>query len=262
MNLERIEDLIIVTVSIIEKCRPCGSERQNAADKIYAKEKATPSELFDEFIATLSTIREIVCSCKMKKSARNMVGKLNARRVRPFCEFCSEPTELVSTLEKLALAKAKGNRTKFAPEERLSFSSKYCVSHKPKLHDGTWNSLYKRAHRKMSAYSFLVRQIECHTENVPDFSFPRSKGLGSPFLWSLARHQGLYLDDEVKIRKIARILTDFGIRGRKEAVIFMLLSGMTQSEIARRLAISRQAVCKVANSEALEKAAQLFKQSS
>lgn len=259
MSLKRVEDLIIVTVSIVDKCRPYNFERKCADARDLCSEKTKASALFDEFSATLSTIREIAFSCKMKKSAKTAIGKLNARRKRPFCAFCSEPTELVSTLAKLASAKAKGDLSEFSPDERLSFSSKYCLNHKPKLLDNTWNPAYKQARRSRDAYISLVRQIECHTANVPDFSFPESEGIGSRLLWFLARYQNLYLDDETQIRKIARTLTDFRIRGRKENIIFMLLGGMTQSEVARKLGISRQAVCKVANSEAFDKVAQLFK---
>jgi hypothetical protein len=257
-SLSSIEDLIIVTVSLVDKCRPEISEQQQS--ELRGSHPVTWEEksLFDEFSATLSTIREIACTCKMKKPRKTVIGKFNARRKRVYCAFCSEHTELASALVKLEGAAARGDRTEFAPDERLKLSSRYCENHRPRRSDLTWNPSYKQAYRSKAEFISLMNQIECHVANVPTFSVPLSQGIGNPFLWLLARRLGLYLYDEAKIRSLARMFTDYRINGRKEAILFLLVGGMTQSEVAKKLDISRQAVHKVAHSEAYDKFAQLL----
>jgi hypothetical protein len=204
-------------------------------------------QLDREFRATISTLQELAFRCKGKKPKKIQVGKLNARRLRPHCELCGEPTELAAIL--------KGAEWPVQdPNQRASLSGRYCANHRPKHHDQTWNPSYQRAKRSKEAFVREVFKIEHHTCDVPDISVASDKGIGDPFLWDLAHQLNSDLLEDGRIRNLARELVDTRISIRKRQVIMLLAAGESQSEIARRLGVSRQAISKTVKSEPFRRA--------
>lgn len=202
--------------------------------------------IHNEFEATVMTLRELARRCGRKEPKKTKVGKLNARRLRPYCALCGEPTELAAIL--------KGNVwPEQDPNRKASLSSRYCPNHRPKLHDGTWNPLYQRAKRNKGRFEHEIFKIEHHTANVPSISIAKSKGIGDPFLWNLAHGLDIVLFEDERIRNLARELVDAKISVRKRQIIMLLATGETQSVIARRLGISRQAISKAIASDTFQR---------
>jgi hypothetical protein len=240
------DDLFICVMNSIDNDRRLTAWIE-ATDGILPPSSDTNLEQIDrEFRATVSTLRKLASRCEGKKPKKIKVGKLNARRLRPHCELCGEPTELAAIL--------KGAEWPVQdPNQRASLSGKYCANHRPKHHNRTWNPSYQRAKRSKEAFEREVFKIEHHTCDVPDISVARDKGIGDPFLWGLAHQLNIDLLEDGRIRNLARELVDTRISIRKRQVIMLLAAGESQSEIARRLGVSRQAISKTVKSEPFQR---------
>jgi hypothetical protein len=84
-------------------------------------------------------------------------------------------------------------------------------------------------------------------------------GLEDPFLWVLARVLDLYLFEDERCRNVVRFLVDSRIDLRKKQIIMLSVEGFNQSDIARQLGISRQAVSKTVSSEAFKKVSMMYR---
>lgn len=205
-----------------------------------------------EFRATVSTLRELASRCGGKEPKKIRAGRLNARRLRPYCEFCGDPTELGAILNGAAWPLQDANR-------KASLSARYCSGHRPKNHNGTWNPNYLRARRSKGKFEREIFKINHHTSNVPDISIARDKGIGDPFLWNLAHQLDIVLLEDERIRSLARQLVDAKISLRKRRIIMLLAAGKTQSAIARKLGVSRQAISKVASAELFQRISRMYR---
>jgi hypothetical protein len=216
-------------------------------------DEVRPKELHLEFMATVSTLRELTSRCEGKKPKKVRLGRLNAQRLNLHCELCGELTELAGII-------VAGEPWPLQdPDQRASLSGKYCLRHRVKHHDGTWNAEYQRARRSKERFEQEIWKIEHHTCDVPDIDIARGKGIGDPFLWNLSRKLDVFLDQDERIRNLARQLVDSKVTTRKRQIIMLLAAEVNQSEIARRLGISRQAISKVVRSEAFRDAVMKFR---
>jgi len=142
---------------------------------------------------------------------------------------------------------------------KASLSARYCSRHRPKKNDGTWNSNYLRAKRNKAKFEREIFKIKHHTSNVPDISIAKDKGIGDPFLWNLAHQLDIVLPENERIRNLARQLVDAKISIRKRQIIMLLAAGETQSAIARRLGVSRQAISKAIASNTFQRISVMYR---
>jgi transposase-like protein len=235
------DDLLPSIVKENDRQSPAWIRSKNGV--ISSADKASLKQINSEFKATLSTLRELTSRCQGKKPKKIKIGKLNAQRLRPKCELCGDPTELAEVLTENAQWPSED------PDKRASLSGRYCIRHRVKHHDGTWNANYQRAKRSKEEFEQEVWKIEHHTCDVDDIGIAREKERGDPFLWTLTRQLDVFLDEDERIRNLARQLIDSRVTTRKRQIITLLAAGVHQSEIGRRLGVSRQAISKVVRSE-------------
>ena len=245
------DDLFPCIVNSIE------SDRKHAAwmksrDGVYPSVGHFNLQVHHEFKATVSTLRELASKCGGKEPKKIRVGRLNTRRLRPYCEFCGEPTEMGKVLHGGAWPTQDVNM-------KASLSARYCSRHRPKNHDGPWNSNYLRAKRNKAKFEREIFKIKHHTSNVPDISIAKDKGIGDPFLWNLAHQLDIVLPENERIRNLARQLVDAKISIRKRQIIMLLAAGETQSAIARRLGVSRQAISKAIASNTFQRISVMYR---
>jgi DNA-binding CsgD family transcriptional regulator len=128
-----------------------------------------------------------------------------------------------------------------------------CSGHRPKNHNGKWNPNYLRARRSKEKFEREIFKINHHTGNVPDISIARDKRIGDPFLWNLAHQLDIVLLENERNRNLARQLVDARISIRKRQIIMLLAAGETQSAIAKKLGVSRQAISKAISSDKFQR---------
>lgn len=191
------------------------------------------------FIATLETLIELVMACRRKQPSKKDMGGLNGQRLKGFCRFCGARAELA------LFAEGESQRD---IDEHLRLSNLYCSAHRPKTPDGIWNPAYRQAMRSVTQFDLelarLSRQCAIRTE-------PLAKSgdeLVDAYIFRYMLGQTLHLADESQLRNLARLMVDMKLTDRKKQILALQKLGFNQSDIARRLAIERQAVSKALRS--------------
>jgi Homeodomain-like domain len=240
-------------VGAVGKCHATASSQNNGLkDALHATSKASLQPIHGKFLATVSSLRELVSVAELKKPQRISAGRLNARRLKPHCELCGDPSELATAIN--------GKTWPYDnPNGRANLSSRYCSSHRPRNHDGSWNPAYRRALRSKAKFDSEIVRVEHHTSNLRSIDAAKRKGIEDPFLWALSRTLKLYLFEDERCRNVARFLVDSRIDIRKKQMIVLLVAGFSQSDIARKLKISRQAVSKAVSSESFKKVFRMYR---
>ena len=114
--------------------------------------------------------------------------------------------------------------------------------------DGVWNASYKRARRSKSRFEVELARLGKQTCKL---SFPLAKAgdrLVDEYVWNYVGHLVLYPDERSDLRDHARRIVEAKITDRKKQIIMLRAIGHNQSEVARHLGISRQAVSKALRS--------------
>jgi hypothetical protein len=207
----------------------------------------TPSaDSFDETVASLITL---VSRCEMKRHIRitRDFDGINPHRGNEFCSFCGAQTEV-----RTYLALDEECRRRLWPHEGerliLKLSNKFCVDHRPFGHDGRSNAAYHQARRTKA-------QFEVETKRLHAQSMTRSKPVAATgsaaldhFYLALIRREWPDAGDFLDLRDHANDLARQKITDKKKFIAILKASGMAQSEIGRRLGMTRQAVHKALNS--------------
>jgi hypothetical protein len=242
-----------VIVGLAEQCHATTSTKdEGKADALFAASNHHIYTIHEKFRATVSSVRELASRAELKKPRRTSAGRLNARRIQPHCELCGNPPELAAVI-------MGAEWPQDDPNGKANLSSQYCSGHRPKHHDGSWNPAYRRAQRSKEKFESEIIKVEHHTCNLRSITAAKRKGLEDPFLWVLARVLDLYLFEDERCRNIVRFLVDSRIDLRKKQIIMLSAEGFNQSDIARQLGISRQAVSKTVSSEAFKKVSMMYR---
>lgn len=198
-----------------------------------------------EVIGTLETLVEVIGACGRKRPARSRCAvegvNQNAQRNRDFCEVCGQPSELAHLIN-------TGDWPESADTDyALHLSNRYCASHRPRHADGTWNPQYQRAKRSKNLFNLeLARLTEQSAQRTlsPKHDTPAAE----LFAFHITHSNGLTAADEGALREQARLMIDARLTDAKKQMLILRASGLSQSDIARRMGISRQAVSKALGS--------------
>lgn len=206
-------------------------------------------EIDSRFIDTADTLVEVLFFCQHKKPAMSktdinkMSGThLNMRRPKELCSFCGELSEFAQYME-------NKNLPEYADlSDRSYLSHKYCCKHRPLLHDGTWNSEYRKAKRNQESFELEAHRFLCQTASREKAKAASGNEYVDQFILKIVAATDYIILDEDKIRNLARRVIDFKISDRKKQVLVMNALGMSQAEIARQLNVRRQAISKMLKS--------------
>ena len=189
-----------------------------------------------EFDATLGSLRSLfeLCANKKSRSERTIEnGNINARRARPFCEFCGELTEVSITLKDMR------NWPSLDADSIARLSTKYCAGHRPKNHDQSWNPKYLFSLRHKGQFNKELLLL-MHQTGPRENSL--KKNIDEQFAAQIINARFYYADEVKMLRNEARNLVDKKINFRKKEIILYLKQGIKQTVIASKLGISRQEV--------------------
>lgn len=196
-------------------------------------------------IATLESLIELAWSCAGKRPRKTRPAidgvNLNARRKLGFCRFCGNLTEFSTFIQ--SHQDAKG--AVVIEIDKLRLSHQYCTEHRPKLISGEWNPAYKQAERSYSQFELELARLykQCAKRAFPQV------GSGNVLVDEYIHHYFLFNTllgpaDHAELRTLARKMVDFGLSDRKKEILALISQGLNQSDVAKRLGVSRQSVSK------------------
>ena len=220
-----------------------GSFIQRLARRCARRVNSPPLECFDALI-------ELKFACQAKLSERKMPTAkdahktINARRahLKPTCRFCGQATELQSHLNGALLSAGHNNI-----ESRPRLSAQYCQLHKPKdPFDTAVRKEYQKAKRRQPKFDVEFGRLERQILGGPHAQWAKSSNRWvDEFIQVLVKHRlkkAIFCDP--KLRDEAQLLVKEKMSDTKKELVMHLAHGLTQSEAAKRLGISRQAVFK------------------
>lgn len=212
---------------------------------VLTEDKCSTTDL--QFIGSIESLISLIWDCACKRSQRSTIisgTKLNQNRRIGFCMFCGELSELAALVEKTNSNQI--NDFDFDTHKKLELSHTYCTAHRPKFTNGHWNPNYKKSKRTLAQFDLELRRIikQCAKRSKPDIAATGSPLVDRYFFQYFSVHQALEPADKAELRNLARLMVDSKFSDRKKQMLALQASGGSQSEIARKLGISRQAVSK------------------
>lgn len=208
--------------------------------RAFVSTQAGESARDGRFIATLETLLDLFRASARKPPLKSKVRdtRLNGRRIQEFCRFCGAPAELT------AFAIGRDDLKPDNPEETLRLSSVYCADHRPKLPSGEWNPAYRKAKRSLAQFDTELARLTQQSGNWRKVRPQSGDSLVDSYIYHYVRKHLLRPGDEAELRHHARRMADGKLSDRKKQMIMLQRYGVSQSEVARRLGIERQAVFK------------------
>ncbi|KAF1727705.1 LuxR family transcriptional regulator [Pseudoxanthomonas mexicana] len=193
-----------------------------------------------QFVATLETLIELVSACARKRPTKSKIRDTNLKsgRTRGFCRFCGAMAEL--TLFGNGSEAPKAND----PEDILRLSNLYCPEHRPRLPTGEWNPAYRRAKRSLAQFDQELARLGLQSTKMQAGQAQSGDALIDSYVFHYVRKYGFQPADEAELRHHARWMVDNKVTDRKKQMVILHRYGMSQSDIARKLSIKRQAVFK------------------
>lgn len=198
----------------------------------------------DNLIATLESLIEVIWACGNKRPARSACleggATLNAQREQGCCKFCGQPTEFSSFIS--ANIWPSEDDPDFSLALRLS--SRFCSEHRPRHPGGGWNSSYRRAKRSQEQFEIELSRLTQQSARLSRASAQSGNVMADLFIHTHVSRQALQPADEAELRDQARLMADTRLTDNKKQMLMLRASGYNQSEIAKAMGISRQAVSK------------------
>jgi len=193
-----------------------------------------------QLVATLETLIELICACARKRPTKSKVRdtNLNSRRIQGFCRFCGAQAELTSFKDGSDAPKADDL------EDTLRLSCLYCSEHRPKLPTGEWNPAYRKAKRSLAQFDLELTRLGFQSARMQVGQAQSGDTLVDSYIYHYVRKYGFQPADEAELRHHARWMADNKLSDRKKQMVMLQRYGVSQSDIARRLGIKRQAVFK------------------
>ncbi|MFL1480584.1 LuxR family transcriptional regulator [Pseudomonas grimontii] len=198
----------------------------------------------DGIVATLESLIEVVWACGNKRPVRSACleggATLNAQREQGRCKFCGQPTEFSNFIS--ANIWPSEDDPDFSLALRLS--SRYCSGHRPRYPGGGWNSSYRRAKRSQEQFEIELSRLTQQSARLSKVFAQSGNVMADLFIHTHVSRQALQPADEAELRSQARLMADTRLTDSKKQMLMLRASGYNQSEIAKAMGISRQAVSK------------------
>lgn len=208
-----------------------------------------PKDTVDHVLThTLASLIDLVASCARKRPrTTTTVDSVNALRGQDHCRFCGNEPEINSYLSAgpaLREATWPHDHGNLVP----SLSGRYCVDHRPRNHDGSWNPEYKRAIRAAKEFTLESQRLTRQSASTSKRAAKSGNIVVDDFYLSLIQRTLLFPSDQAELRSLAAQLVRDKISDIKKFMIVLRAAGYNQREIAVRCGVSAQAVSKALKS--------------
>ncbi|VVE43775.1 LuxR family transcriptional regulator [Pandoraea soli] len=112
------------------------------------------------------------------------------------------------------------------------------------LSDGTQNPAYRRAMRSADRFDQELLRLRKQSAKPEKLRAASGDRAVDRYIQGHVAQKSLQPDDKAELRNQARQMADKRLTDRKKAIIMMIAAGQNQSQVAKALGISRQAVSK------------------
>ena len=204
--------------------------------------------------ATLETLIGLVDACLRKEDRKYPKNRerektkvsdapLNNTRRKGLCRFCGALAEFTVFADGGSVIDIyPPPKTPKEKQKTLRLSSQYCLDHRPKLANGNWNPEYQKAKRSEADFNLELKRLYLQSARVGTPYAESGNLFVDYYIYHYVRAQGFQPADESELRHHARLMVDVRLTDRKKAAALLQLYAYSQSDIARKLGVSRQQI--------------------
>lgn len=214
-----------------------------------------------KFIATQDMLKSLFLICDEKRPKRSRLEPdvyFNTERKTRRCKFCGAPTEFsafISHWERYGVIdsdeqESSNNIGKISPD----LSHTYCLNHRPKLHDGSWNSAYKKAKRSYAQFEQEVLRLRRQVAHPDRPNSNSGDALIDEYFYHFMVDSLLDPTNVAELRELARKMVDSRLTDNKKRILALKKQGISNHQVGLRMGeitgkqLSNQAVSKALGS--------------
>jgi len=232
--------------------------------RIVVKDHTVTDDQRNICLATIDTLRDLLQFCDVRAQTKYKYIDPTKRQdgLQELCRFCDKHTELVAARISL----------KNAQYMNLQLSGQFCAIHKRRLQGGEQNPAYRRELRRHARFKEVLKRLQAHNQLGMYLERKKCGPVVSDF-YSLLMAEIDPVDDVLPfdlaeplfchdpdlasweyadislLRKTAREIVELGITENWMKIIAFKHAGLSDSEVARQLGITRQALWSTINSK-------------
>lgn len=198
--------------------------------------------------------------CEGKKPNRSKLAPdiwLKPAKKTRLCALCGNPTEFsqfMQTWTKHGYIERENNDRdndeKAGKKKRPDLSTNYCLTHRPKLHDGSWNSLYKQAKRSAEQFEQEVLRLRRQIAHPDRHNAKSGDRLIDEYFYHFMLDSSLDPTNVPELRNLARKMVDSRLTDNKKRMLVLRKQNLSNEQIGIKLGkitdkpLSNQAVSK------------------
>lgn len=227
-------------------------------------DKSSHTEQDILFISTQDMLKSLFMICEGKKPNRSKLApdiSLKADKKTRLCALCGNPTEFsqfMHTWTKHGYIERENsdrdNDEKEGKKKRPDLSTNYCLNHRPKLHDGSWNSLYKQAKRSAEQFEQEVLRLRRQIAHPDRHNAKSGDKLIDEYFYHYMLDSSLNPTNVSELRNLARKMVDSRLTDNKKRMLVLRKQNRSNEKIGILLGeitgkpLSNQAVSKAIKS--------------
>lgn len=216
------------------------------------------------FISTQDMLKSLFMICEGKKPNRSKLApdiSFKADKKTRICHLCGNPTEFsqfMHTWTKNGYIERENNDSdndeKEGKKKRPDLSTNYCLNHRPKLHDGSWNSLYKQAKRSAEQFEQEVLRLRRQIAHPDRHNAKSGDRLIDEYFYHYMLDSSLNPTNVPELRDLARKMVDSRLTDNKKRMLVLRKQNHSNKQIGILLGeitgkqLSNQAVSKAIKS--------------
>ncbi|CDG21138.1 putative transcriptional regulator LuxR family [Xenorhabdus poinarii G6] len=195
------------------------------------------------FISTQDMLKELFSLCEGKRPKRSKLAPdidLNTERKMRLCAFCGNPTEFsifVRTWKKYGTIEDDEyeDYEKKGKKKRPDLSHTYCLNHRPKLHDGSWNAMYKQAMRSKEQFEQELLRLRCQIAHPDRYNAKSGDKLIDEYFYHYMFDSSLDPTNVAELRDLARRMVDSRLTDNKKRMLVLRRQGLSNQQVGIKL---------------------------
>ncbi|MEX0494170.1 transcriptional regulator [Raoultella terrigena] len=201
----------------------------------------TEQDMF--FISTQDMLKSFFMYCEGNSPKNSKLAPdlyVNMERKTRICALCGNPTEFSSFIRSwkengVIEGEENEDNEKFGKKKRPDFSQTYCLNHRPKLHDGSWNATYKQAKRSTKQFEQEVLRLRRQISHPDRYNAKSGDNLVDEYFYHYLFDSSLDPTNVAELRNLARRMVDSRLTDNKKRILVLHKQGLSNREIGIKL---------------------------